>query len=366
MHGSGLIPGSRLLLRAVLARRARARGDASAYKKNITKVLDLAFSEGSRHRSIKFGESIGAIGDLEPIIHTQGGFFSCIAITRSNRRYFTKCILTSGRETLFWNAWQDGAVRVDGNCYRIVPPISMTSFKDICILIFPEIELLDRTRKRKKRPYRRHLEKVIRSIADFNSDHVDLAEGRFRMSNDCDSLPLPSRTEVRRALATDGNQARQIVRTLRQIEPRWNALRDQVYSCPRCLCHMDFGPGNIVLHRGVGIIQDFGHVGAAPIGSDLHTVLRYATPSGSGEIDREHLVATYASVFMEKGIDVDARSIRLALDAHFAVRYRNLRLPSARKREAFDAAIETSLALLDQRIALDDQLVSEGENGAPS
>jgi hypothetical protein len=187
---------------------------------------------------------------------------------------------------------------------------------------------------------------VVRAVADFNSSHLR-PDRRFRPSEVGERVPVPPAAEVRRALGVDAAAAREIVRTLRGVEARWTVLRDQVYRSGSCLCHMDLGPGNISFRRGIGIIQDFGHAAAAPIGSDLHTVLRYGGLDSHG-IDG--VIAAYAGVFAEKGIEVDAGSVRRALEAHFAARYRDLRLPSARPA-AFRQAVGMSLALLGPEAA---------------
>jgi hypothetical protein len=106
---------------------------------------------------------------------------------------------------------------------------------------------------------------------------------------------------------------------------------------------MDLGPGNVVVHDGAAIIHDFGHAAMAPPGSDLHPVLRHADASAG------RLVAPYAEVFADKGIAADPADIRLAAEAHFAARYRNLEMPSARHWPAFEAALATSVALVERQ-----------------
>jgi hypothetical protein len=81
----------------------------------------------------------------------------------------------------------------------------------------------------------------------------------------------------------------------------------------------------------------------APPGSDLHTLMRHAGVSA------ERLVGPYAEVLAGKGIAADPAAIRLAAEAHFAARYRNLDMPSARHPPAFEAALTTSLALLERQ-----------------
>ena len=108
----------------------------------------------------------------------------------------------------------------------------------------------------------------------------------------------------------------------RAIEADWGPVRDAVERGARCLSHMDLGRGNVLLGDGPVILLDFGHAGAAPVGADLHTVLRFAGASGPGT---EALVDAYAAVFAAKGLAVDPVAVRRSLEAHFAARYRDLR-----------------------------------------
>ena len=90
---------------------------------------------------------------------------------------------------------------------------------------------------------------------------------------------------------------------------------------------MDLGAGNVVLGRGKCLLLDFGHAGVAPLGADLHALLRYRAPGGP---DAAAIVAAYAEGLAERGVDPEPGAIRLAAEAHFAARYRNLKFASAR------------------------------------
>jgi hypothetical protein len=61
---------------------------------------------------------------------------------------------------------------------------------------------------------------------------------------------------------------------------------------------------------------------------------------------RGDLVARYASVFAGKGIDLDPKLARRALDGHFATRYRTVKGRTGRTMQIFEEAIRTSLELM--------------------
>lgn len=337
METQGLLRRGRILCAALLARAARRRNDAKAYARHARRVLDLAAPAGGWVPD-------AAIIRTEPIIHTRGGFFACRILASDGARRFAKAVLASSREAMFWARWREGLVRTEGEFYSINPPSRLRLAGDVAVLVFPELEALETGREARGRTFRDNVDLVTRAIADFNSSHLHFGGGGFPKSRACEPLAVPSRSALRRSLGLGAASAGDVRRRLRFVEANWPQVRNRVYESPACLSHMDLGPGNFVLGDGLGILQDFGLAGMAPIGSDLHTIARYAVRLG-GRTDKHRLVDVYAEVFAAKGVAVDRAAILSALDAHFAARYRNLALPSARKRPAFDAALNASLAL---------------------
>jgi Ser/Thr protein kinase RdoA (MazF antagonist) len=100
---------------------------------------------------------------------------------------------------------------------------------------------------------------------------------------------------------------------------------------------------NVLVDGPQAVLIDFGHAGAAPVGADLHTLMRYA---GDGGPDTEALVAAYVEVFAARGVALAPAVVRRNLEAHFAARYRDLRLVKARSRETFETALALSQALI--------------------
>lgn len=320
------------------ARSARNKTDVEAYRDNILICLDLALMGSAPDGS--------AITDCEPIIHTRGGFFCCLITTAASARYFVKGVSAAGREALFWSAWARGAIRCEGQHYRIVPPAAMSRHGDVVVLLFPALQGLHLDSAERKSAFRQNIQRVVRAIADFNSNHVNSVGRDVLPSTGCDPLPKPRFATIKRTLGGDVTRARHVMRSLSTIEARWPQFRDRLYRKSPCVCHMDFGPNNVALHEEIPVIQDFGMVGLAPAGADLHTVFRYARRLGTGWVDRRNLVENYAGVFEDKRIKIEREAVQTALDAHFSARYRNPNLDSARRPVAFEAAVETGLRLI--------------------
>ena len=70
-------------------------------------------------------------------------------------------------------------------------------------------------------------------------------------------------------------------------------------------------------------------------------MLRYG-----GGVEEGELLELYAEVFAGMGVALDRAAAELALRAHFAARYRNLKLRSARERAVFERALEMSERLV--------------------
>lgn len=321
---------ARALFHAAQARRARARRDWEACRASTLGALRAA------------AESLGGVEDCMPARGGLGGFFACSAVAGGSR-CFVKGVLAGSREMRFWTAWRHGAVRTEGRHYRLLPPRAILLGRVLGVLVFPELEELREPPR--LAPYRRHVRRIVRAMADFNSDHPLAAGSGVRPSQVCDPVPVPGRRRVQQLLGVDAGRAREIVAMLRRIEPRWGALRDRLYRARQCLGHMDLGRTNVLPDRQSALMLDFGNAGAAPAGADLHVLRRYLGADGP---PTDELVGSYVEVFARKGLPADPAAVRLNLDAHFAARYRDLRLLGARNPATFEAALATSLALLDR------------------
>ena len=338
----------RIALSALGARRARARGDLEAYRRHILAIIDLAFGQASEDPPDAEASGLrGALTEFRPLGGTKGGFFACLATDAAGTTRFVKCVPTLGREMRFWDAWERGEIAVEGEHYRLLPPVARQRGRLLSLLVFPDLGPSPGLTKRRTSRYTGNLEIVVRAIADFNASHAGAAAPALKVSAGAKAHRVPTRRRIVRTLSVDRRSARRIARSLRAVEARWGALRQRLYGGPLCLSHMDFGPGNILIQPDQRpVILDFCHAALAPAGSDLHTVLRYAR-KGEGPVDPERLAAIYAEVFAARGIAVERAAVLFAAETHFASRYRNLRLGST--RDVFDEALHLSEALVGAR-----------------
>lgn len=335
--GAAGIGALRFALKALGARRARAAGDLDAYRALALDAIRRAFANDGD------ADAAAALVDCAPVGQTKGGYFSCIAVSTDGTRRFVKCIPKRSREMRFWDAWAKDGIRTRGRHYELLPPERCLSGAQLAVLVFPALDPNPGLGRRRTSRYAGNLETVVRAIADFNSDHAGDGLPDLRVSQEGKAHFVPLKRRIVGTLGVNGQEARRISQNLRAIEWRWAALRRRIYRAPLCLSHMDFGPGNILIGPRPPVILDFGHAAVAPIGTDLHTVLRYAR-KGDAPVDWSRLVDIYAEVFESKGIAVDRAAIANAAELHFAARYRNLRLQSA--RDVFRDALTRSQRLL--------------------
>jgi hypothetical protein len=328
------------VLSAVRARRARSKGDLDAFQAHALAAVGRALAGD--------GEAPGTAGlaDCRPASLTKGGFFSCLVTRTDCTRTFVKCVPGRSREMRFWEAWARGEIRAEGEHYRLLPPERRILRAGLALLVFPDLGSNPGLKRRRTSRYTGNLETVVRAIAEFNAVHSGSGLPGLGVSREGHAHRVPLGRRIIRTLAVEPTEARAIARRLRSIEWRWGALRRKVYHAPLCLSHMDFGPGNVLIGPRPPVILDFGHAALAPFGTDLHTVLRYAR-KGEAPVEWQRLVEIYAGVFEARGIAVDRGAITRAADLHFAARYRDLRLESA--RDVFREALDRSWRLLAEK-----------------
>jgi hypothetical protein len=327
--GIGLDVEARLLLAGLLARRARARRDWTACVGHVRAALRL----------VGPAAGLGTVEGCAPARHARGGFFAVVTEGDGGRR-FVKGVPARGREALFWAAWQRGSVVTEGRHYRLVPPVAVVAGRLIAVLVFPALPGLEAPRERRQRLYRRHALRVARALAEFNAAHPD--PDWFPPAASPGPVPVPRRRAVERALGVDRVAAAGIVEALAGVEAGWGRVLGPVRAGERCLCHMDLGMDNALVGEPAVLI-DFAHAGSAPVGADLHTLMRYVGAAGP---DTEALVEAYVEVFAARGVTLEAAEVRRNLRAHFAARYRDLRFASARNHATFGTALALSQELV--------------------
>ena len=321
--------GARLLVGAALAWRARARRDPEGCRRHVAAALAAAFPRGLD----------GPVAEVAPLPNTAGGFFCAIAIGAGGGRYFIKGILGSSREAAFWRAWRDGAVRVEGRHYRIEPPVAVSGGRAVMVLAFPERAFMRTDWRTRDGIYARNVRAVARAVAEFNAGHAGVAG--FAAARGCAGARVPAAAKVEAALGVDAGEARAIVGRLRAVEAGWGEVRRRVGGLaggarahgPRAEQRRDA--------RGARGADGFRPCRAGAGGGGPAPVLRYG-----GGVEEGELLELYAEVFAGMGVALDRAAAELALRAHFAARYRNLKLRSARERAVFERALEMSERLV--------------------
>lgn len=318
------------ILPAVLrARSARARRDGAAVTEEVARCLRRVFP-GSQ------------IGDPAPFLGSRGGFFAALA-TVDGRRLFVKAILARGRESRFWTATQDGRIRTAGRHYRLLVPERIIAGRAVCLLVTPAMEALaDDSARTRRHGYRKASDLVLRAMGEFNATHFPAVRGLPGPRREGRPRRPPTAAALAQGLGLEPREAAAAAARLGKIGEDWGPVRARLAAMPRCLSHLDLGPGNIRIVDGRGLLLDFGHASAAPAGADLHSLLRY----GGGRRDLEQLSEEYAAIFAANGMALDPEAARFAAVAHFAERYRDLHSVGPRGIAAFHQALELSEVLI--------------------
>jgi aminoglycoside phosphotransferase (APT) family kinase protein len=324
----GALAETRLLLASRLARSARMRRDRAAVLRHARTAL----------------AAIGEVDACRPAPGAWNGLFSCLA-SIDGRRCFVKAVPAWGRELRFWQAWARGAIAVEGRHYRLLPPFRIVQGRAVALLAFPELTGLETTPRGKLAAYRSGILEVARAVAEFNAAHPvpPCAAPPLPLCRKAERVRVPARRAVAAALGVGADRAAEIVASLGEVESRWERVSARVAAGPTSIAHMDLGAGNVVLGHGKCLLLDFGHAGVAPVGADLHVALRFRDPGGP---DAAAIVAAYAEGLAELGAALDPTAIRLAAEAHFAARYRNLKFASARHPASFESALAAAERLV--------------------
>ena len=283
----------------------------------------------------------GAIAGCAPVRHATGGFFSGVAETEAGPR-FVKGVLTGGREARFWAAWERGAIRAQGEHYRLLPPERIVRGRVATVLAFPFLPDLATRREDRRRAFRENALASARALASFNASHRDPVPGLCDAAVGRPPRP-PSARLLEQRLQVEPALAEELAAEARAVEAAWRPVRDAVEAGPRCLGHMDLGIGNVVFGDGPALLLDFGHAGAAPVGADLHAVLRGLEGAGPGP---DALADAYAAAFRSAGGAIEPETVRRAFEAYYAARYRNLGYFTARHAGSYRKALRVSRRLI--------------------
>jgi hypothetical protein len=249
-----------------------------------------------------------------------------------------KGVANGAGELAFWcgTTWPEPIL--EGERYKAVRPLDIHHGKPVSVLYFPYVPALDKDTKTLRREFRTDLEQIALAIADFNGHNLtrpgpaDHRELRFKAAR-----PTRSDLQVRLDLTTD--DTRELLRSWDNAHTAWLAVQERVARLPQCLCHNDVSPNNSVHTDGQTTLADFGLACNGPVGSDLHTLIRWSGKAIDDPAHVDGLLTTYTNRIQAYDESISLEQVRLAAWATFFLRYTNLRLSSARYVRVFRLAI---------------------------
>jgi hypothetical protein len=249
-----------------------------------------------------------------------------------------KGVASDSGELAFWcgKTWPEPIL--EGQRYKAVRPLHIHHGKPVSVLCFPYVPALDKDTETLRREFRSNLEQIASAVADFNGHNLTepgSADGgalRFKAVR-----PTRSDLQVRLNLSTD--DTRELLRSWDQAHTAWLAAQARVARLPWCLCHNDVSPNNSVHTDGQTTLADFGLACGGPVGSDLHTLIRWSGKAIDDPAHVDGLLTNYTNRIQAYDESISLEQVRLAAWATFFLRYTNLRLSSARYVRVFRLAI---------------------------
>lgn len=227
---------------------------------------------------------------------------------------------------------------LEGERYKAVRPLDIHHGKPVSVLYFPYVPALDKDTKTLRREFRFNLEQIASAMADFNGHNLtepgSVDRGTLRFT-----AVRPTRSDLQARLDLTTDDARELLRSWDQAHSAWLAVRARVARLPWCLCHNDVSPNNSTHTDGQTMLADFGLACGGPVGSDLHTLIRWSGKAIDDPAYVDRLLTTYTNRIRAYDESITFEQVRLAAWATFFLRYTNLRLTSARYIRVFRLAI---------------------------
>ena len=253
-------------------------------------------------------------------------------------RLVEKAVRHDSRELSFWHGstWPNPILSAES--YNTVSPLDLHIGNPVSVLYFPYVPALDRDKKTLQREFCSNLMAIAAAVADFNGHNMSNPRSKTRRPVRFKAV-RPTQSDIQARLGVTGDDAKALLRSWDQAYVAWHATRTTLDRLAWCLCHNDVSPGNSTLTDGVLTLADFGLACAGPVGSDLHTLIRW---SGKAIADPAHvdgLVAAYAGPIRAYDESISLEDVRLVAWATFFVRYTNLKFSSARYPNTFSLAI---------------------------
>jgi thiamine kinase-like enzyme len=251
-----------------------------------------------------------------------------------------KCVRATSNEAAFWRTARDRHVEVGGESYTCLVPTQALTRGSMSFLYFPYVEELDQERPVLHALFEAEIEQIVSALAMFNGRN--LTDNRTIYGNG--RLPFrgmvkrPSTRELQAALRINVNNARLLKQVWSEVRRQWKVVWDRYQGLSQCLCHNDISPGNTIHLRGTTTFVDFGLASVGPVGSDLHTVIRWCNDAMVSPKRTRELLDLYVEGLRSCGVEITTQDVELALWVTFYMRYSDISKRSARDSGAFSLA----------------------------
>jgi hypothetical protein len=338
--------------RASTQRRDETDRTREAYIAEITTHLEL---DRRLQTAVGSDEDHGNIGSWQirrtPMAHGRGSrFINHVRLATSGcsaDELVEKGVDGDSDELSFWRTVDADALALSGNSYRALAPTDIAPGDPVSVMYFPYLPALDRRTAVLRRDFRANLTAIVASVAEFNGRNGLPRPGPSAASR-YPFPPRPSVAELRLRMNVSAECADDLLRSVDRVRNDWSIIGDVYSSLPRCLCHNDISPGNAVHVDGIVTLSDFGLASAGPIGSDLHTIIRWSAGKMYEPDHVEGLMTTYVEAIKPYHSTVSVAEVRLAAWTTFYLRYTNLKFSSARYERPFRFALEQMADLIGQ------------------
>lgn len=260
-----------------------------------------------------------------------------------------KAMDAANPEALFWTSASAG-FQLAGQRYTSVAPLFSIVAGPLTILYFPYFDHIHRSKLKSKENFRAHIDVLVRAVAEFNTANyisakrASSAPRRIRLVRKV----TPSIEQIQTELGLKSAHASRLLQNACQsIDARWDELQEMYEAVPVCLSHNDIGPGNAIVDNDHVYLLDFEKAAPAPLGSDMHTILRWGGDSLLDEQKAERLLAVYADEVGRVRPGVTLEHVRVGAWVTFFMRYSSIaKWASARNLDSFSLALLKARELL--------------------
>lgn len=249
-----------------------------------------------------------------------------------------KAVGNEGSELLLWRGTADTGLVLHTETYDVLEPLHQVDGGPVSVLYFPYLADLDRPRHVLRPEFRKNMHTIVSAIAELNGRN--LIGSYPRLGNQPFAATRPTVAALKVRLDLRSGTARALQRRWDAAHDNWLNLRETYEQLPRCLCHNDVAPWNVVCRDGqVTTFADLGLSGTGPVGSDLHSVIRWSGKYIHDDAYIDDMLATYFEAVRPYVTTVSLADIRLAAWSTFFLRYTDLRFSSARHLHSYELAV---------------------------